>query len=41
MNSYIEFINVYVYIYKVLAFSFRSDFSCFDTTIDCFCCPHL
>ncbi len=28
-------------IYKVLAFSFGPVFSCFNTTIDCFCCPHL
>ncbi len=28
-------------IYKILAFSFGSVFSCFNTTIDCFCCPHL
>ncbi len=28
-------------IYKGLAFSFGSVFSCFNTTSDCFCCPHL
>ncbi len=28
-------------IYKVLAFSFGSIFSCFNSTIDCFYCPHL
>ncbi len=28
-------------IYKVLAFRFGSVFSCFNSTIDCFCCPHL
>ncbi len=35
------FLKCVCHIYKVLSFSFGSVFSCFNTTIDCFCCPHL